>query len=36
MFPSNLVASVANFREAPYYKIQEEAKSAPKVDFSKP
>ncbi|MBI1822964.1 MAG: LemA family protein [Nitrospirae bacterium] len=36
MFPSSIVASFFNFKEAPYFKIQEEAKSVPKVDFSKP
>lgn len=36
MFPSNVIASTFNFKEAPYFKIQEEAKTVPKVDFSKP
>ncbi|MFI5303647.1 MAG: LemA family protein [Nitrospiria bacterium] len=36
MFPASLIASIFNFKEAPYYKIQEEAKTTPKVDFSKP
>jgi LemA protein len=36
MFPSNVIASLFNFREAPYFKIEEAAKTAPKVDFTKP
>jgi LemA protein len=32
-FPTNLYASVFNFREAPYYQVPAEAKQVPKVNF---
>ncbi|MHB8483781.1 MAG: LemA family protein [Nitrospiria bacterium] len=36
MFPSNLVASVFNFKETPYFQAGETVKTAPSVDFTKP
>ncbi len=33
-FPTNLYASLFKFTEAPYYPVTEQAKVAPKVDFS--
>lgn len=36
MFPTSLIASLFNFKEAAYFKVEEAAKSAPKVDFTKP
>jgi LemA protein len=36
MFPSSLIASLFNFKEATYFKVQEDVKKAPTVDFSKP
>jgi len=33
-FPTNLYAAAFNFKEAPYYEIQESARQVPKVDFS--
>lgn len=32
-FPTNLYAAAFHFKEAPYYQIQEAARTAPKVDF---
>jgi LemA protein len=32
-FPTNLYAAAFNFKDAPYYEIQESAKQVPKVDF---
>jgi LemA protein len=32
-FPTNLYAAAFNFKDAPYYQIQEAARAAPKVDF---
>jgi LemA protein len=34
-FPTNLVASMFGFNEATYFKVPEEAKAVPKVDFQK-
>ena len=34
-FPTNLVAGMFNFKEMPYFKVPEEAKAVPKVDFNK-
>jgi LemA protein len=34
-FPTNLVAGMFNFKELPYFKVPEEAKAVPKVDFNK-
>ena len=33
-FPTNLFATMFNFKEAPYYPVPEAAKAVPKVDFS--
>lgn len=32
-FPTNLYAAAFNFKDAPYYEIQESARQVPKVDF---
>jgi LemA protein len=32
-FPTNLYASMFNFKEAPYYQVSEAAKAVPKIDF---
>jgi len=34
-FPSNMVAGMFNFKEAAFFKVPEEAKAVPKVDFTK-
>ena len=34
-FPAVLIATLMNFKEAPYFKAPEEAKAVPKVDFGK-
>ena len=33
MFPSNIIASMFNFKKADYFEAGEEAKTAPKVSF---
>ena len=34
LFPSNIIASIFKFKEAPYFQIDEAEKAAPKVSFS--
>ena len=34
LFPSNIIAKIFKFKEAPYFQVEEAAKEAPKVSFA--